>query len=139
MVPSPAPTLSSRMDLATWPTLRAFFASAFLHRTRDDWTEIFIGTDSCCVPVLGPLEVDAHGLSSIEPGHSVSEEGSTPAPAPRLTRTPARGVAEWQDGETFTISPGRDTRDVMKEAGLAGEVEALVREGVMGAPKDSKL
>ncbi|KAL8287302.1 hypothetical protein RQP46_003754 [Phenoliferia psychrophenolica] len=140
LIPSPAPTPTSRFDIDTWPTLRSFFEAAFLHRTRDDWTSIYIGTDSCCVPVLSPLEVDSHGLSSIEPGNTVSEEGSTPVPAPTLSRTPARGVKDWQDSDTFVIVPGRDTRDVMREAGLGGEVEKLVKDGVMGASKkDSKL
>ena len=139
LIPSPVPTASTRLDIDTWPELRTFFEAAFRHRTRDDWTSIYIGTDACCVPVLTPVEVDSEGLSSIEPGNTVDEEGSTPVPTPRLSRTPARSVKEWQEGETFIISPGRDTRDVMKEAGLGDEVEALVKEGVMGASKESKL
>ncbi|KAK4700592.1 alpha-methylacyl-CoA racemase, partial [Phenoliferia sp. Uapishka_3] len=141
LIPSPTPTLDSRANLDTWPTLRSFFTSAFLLRTRDEWTSIFIGTDSCCVPVLSPLEVDANGLSHIEPGSSVSKNGSTPVPTPRLSVTPANGVEEWQEPKDFTIVPGRDSSTVLREVGLGGgELKTLVKEGVVGtAGRNSKL
>ena len=40
--------------------LRARFAEAFATRTRDEWAEVFAGTDACVTPVLAFGEVAAH-------------------------------------------------------------------------------
>ncbi|KAM0745997.1 CoA-transferase family III [Meredithblackwellia eburnea MCA 4105] len=132
LIPKPTPTPDSQHDRDTWPTLSSFFTSAFQQRTRDEWSSIYVGTDSCCVPVLEPTEVDADGLSALEPGHKVSEDGSTPAPAPLLTRTPARSVGIWQDTETFYLDPGTATKEVMLAAGFSeAEIEDLIQDGAV--------
>ena len=37
------------------------FATVFLEKTRDEWAEIFYGTDACCVPVLNAIEAERAG------------------------------------------------------------------------------
>lgn len=118
-------------------------ASAFLLKSRQEWTSIFIGTESCCVPVLSKEEVDSEGRGIDEPGVSLSEEevegGGVPSPAPRLSRTPAR--AKGKIDEVF-LEPGKDTRDVLKEAGLGDEVDKLVKARAISTgdePVKSKL
>jgi len=60
-------------------------------RTRDEWADIFYGTDACCVPVLNIEEAAAHphnvarGSFAPTPGREGKFE---PAPAPKLSRTP---------------------------------------------------
>ena len=39
---------------------KARFASIFLTKTRDEWADIFYGTDACCVPVLNLEEAAVH-------------------------------------------------------------------------------
>ncbi|GJN90276.1 hypothetical protein Rhopal_003278-T1 [Rhodotorula paludigena] len=131
-IPSPPPSASDQLDRSTWPALTAFLAAGFRTRTRDDWTSIFLGTDACCVPVLNRHEVDAHGRGPGEPGRTLSDEvaqdgGGVPAPAPKLVRTPAQG----EHGESLLMVPGKDTADVLRDAGLEHEVQELVRAGAV--------
>ncbi|ORY64756.1 CoA-transferase family III domain-containing protein [Leucosporidium creatinivorum] len=136
LIPSPPPTPSQQMDRDSWPALATFLTTAFRSKTRAEWSSIFMGTDSCCVPVLGREEVDSQGVGVDEPGVELSEEarggdGGVPAPAPRLTRTPAREAGSLQEGEGYFLSPGRDSRSVLVDAGLEKQVERLVREKVV--------
>ncbi|CPZ95391.1 Probable fatty-acid-CoA racemase Far [Mycobacteroides abscessus] len=41
-----------QLDKARYPEMRKMFDDAFKTKTRDEWTEIFIGTDACVSPVL---------------------------------------------------------------------------------------
>ncbi|GAA5921936.1 hypothetical protein JCM1841_005003 [Sporobolomyces salmonicolor] len=136
LVPSPAPSPADQLDRTTWPALSTFLAAAFRSKTRQEWTDLFLGTESCCVPVLSQHEVDSEGRGPGEPGVALSERaqasggGGIPAAAPRLTRTPAAASGATR-GEVF-LEPGRDTRDVLREAGeLADEVERLAKAGVV--------
>ena len=40
------------MDRSGWPRLRARFTEVIASRSRDEWAEIFAGTDACVTPVL---------------------------------------------------------------------------------------
>ncbi|SHL11889.1 CoA-transferase family III [Pseudonocardia thermophila] len=83
--------LPSRADAASWPTLRARFAAAFLTRTRDGWAEVFAGTDACVTPVLSLREVVAHPhIAARSTLLAPDGRGPQAAPAPRFSRTPAR-------------------------------------------------
>jgi alpha-methylacyl-CoA racemase len=80
--------LPDRDDRANWPRLKKLFADIFVTRTRDEWAEIFDGSDACVTPVLSFTEAPAHP-------HNVAREtfveafGVTqPSPAPRFSRTP---------------------------------------------------
>jgi len=118
--------------------------AAFLLKSRQEWTSIFIGTESCCVPVLSKEEVDSEGRGIDEPGVSLSEDeiegGGVPSPAPKLIRTPAKAGEGKIDG--VFLEPGKDTRDVLKEAGLGDEVDKLIKARAISAgdePVKSKL
>jgi alpha-methylacyl-CoA racemase len=81
--------LPAQNDRSGWPILRARFTEAIIGKTRDEWTEIFAGTDACVTPVLSFDEVAAHphmaGRESV-----ITLDGVTQAaPAPRFSRTPA--------------------------------------------------
>ncbi|WP_153455564.1 CaiB/BaiF CoA transferase family protein, partial [Streptomyces smaragdinus] len=47
-------------DLARWDELRTLIADTFRTRTRDEWTEVFDGSDACVAPVLSLREAPAH-------------------------------------------------------------------------------
>jgi len=71
-----------------WPALRAAFAAAFLTRTRDEWAEVFAGTDACVTPVLS-LEEAPDGEHLAARGTLVRDGRAVrPAAAPRFSRTP---------------------------------------------------
>jgi alpha-methylacyl-CoA racemase len=76
-------------DRARWPEMKALFEKTFRARTRDEWVEVFEGSDACFAPVLSFSESrrDPHNLSRKS---SIELKGvEQPAPAPRFSRTPA--------------------------------------------------
>jgi alpha-methylacyl-CoA racemase len=82
-----------QMDTARWPDLKERFAAVFKTRTRDEWMEVFDGTDACVAPVLELDEVEAYPQNASR-GSFVEVGGVVqPAPAPRLSRTPGRVAA----------------------------------------------
>lgn len=47
-------------DREKWPVLRRLIAEKFRARTRDEWTNLFTGTDACVAPVLTFAEAARH-------------------------------------------------------------------------------
>ena len=79
--------IPSPLTRADWPGLRVRLEALFRSRTRDDWTALLQGTDSCYAPVLALGEVadDPHHRAR---GSFVNVDGVVqPAPAPRFSRT----------------------------------------------------
>ena len=54
-----AEDVPDRDDRSMWPALRELFTGMFASRTRDDWAEVFAGTDSCVTPVLTVAEAES--------------------------------------------------------------------------------
>ncbi len=82
------PALSGdHLDSSNWPAIRERLAAAFAERTRDEWSQLFAGTDCCVAPVLTMREAreNAHNR---ERGVFVEVDGRLqPAPAPRFSVT----------------------------------------------------
>ena len=81
-----------------WPATRAAFEAAFRTRSRDDWAELFAGTDACVTPVLSLEEAPAGGHLAARGTLHTDGGAVRPAPAPRFARTPG-AVAGDRDGE----------------------------------------
>ncbi|MEV5972397.1 CaiB/BaiF CoA-transferase family protein [Streptomyces sp. NPDC051921] len=95
----------ARRDLARWPELRTAVAERFRTRTRDEWTEVFAGSDACVAPVLSLREAPGHPHLAAR-GTFVEHAGLVqPAPAPRFSATPG-GL---RSGPAL---PGADTDEV---------------------------
>jgi alpha-methylacyl-CoA racemase len=113
--------LPAQNDQARWPEMRARFTEVFKARTRDEWTQIFDGTDACVAPVLGLGEAPAHPHATARTGF-VDVGGLTqPAPAPRFSRTAAETPAP-------PVRPGEHTEATLAEIGLSAEEIADLRE-----------
>ncbi|MGO9929996.1 MAG: CaiB/BaiF CoA transferase family protein [Mycobacterium sp.] len=82
----------NQLDVASYPQMRDLFAERFAGRTRDEWTQVFAGTDACVNPVLtwGEAATNEHlnARSTLITAHGVEQA----APAPRFSRTPAGPV-----------------------------------------------
>ncbi len=82
----------SQLDIGSYQRMYDLFAERFASRTRDEWTEIFLGTDACVTPVLTWREAAANdhikARSTVITAHGVDQA----APAPRFSRTPAGPV-----------------------------------------------
>jgi alpha-methylacyl-CoA racemase len=83
------------MARSNWPQIEETLSRTFKKRTRDQWREVFDGTDACVTPVLEPHEVwnEPH-IADRHPGG-----GARKVPAvPVFSRTPARmGVLDLSD------------------------------------------
>jgi len=79
--------LPAQMDARHWPATKERFQEIFLQRSRDEWMEVFDGTDACVSPVLTPEEAaeDPHNVSraTFQKIAGVLQAG----PAPRFSRT----------------------------------------------------
>src|SRR5215469_468802 len=103
--------LPAQMDMARWPTLRERFAETFATRTRDEWADVFAGTDACVAPVLSPAEAPSHPHNTAR-GTFTDVGGLTqPAPAPRFDRTAV-------DKPAPPRRAGADTDEVLGAEGL---------------------
>ena len=82
------PADGDRNDPSSWPALRQRIADAFATRTRDEWTEVFAGSDACVAPVLGL----GRGDPAPAPRSPAARSSSTPASCnrPRRRASPAR-------------------------------------------------
>ena len=92
--------LPKQTDPEGWPVLTARFAAVFRTRTRDEWVEVFAGTDACFAPVLTIAEVPAHPHVAARKVFTDYQEARYPSPAPRFSRTPgAIRLAPPQPGQ----------------------------------------
>lgn len=79
-----ATTMPAQTDAAGWSRWREVLTATFATKTRDEWAQLFDGTDACVTPVLTPWEAPHHP-------HAVGREAFVdvdgvmmPAPAPRF-------------------------------------------------------
>ena len=117
--------LPDQYDRSGWPVLRERFTAAFAQRSRDEWAQVFAGTDACVAPVLGLGEAPAHP-------HALAREAfievgglTQPAPAPRFSRSAVGTPAP-------PPRPGADTDAILAELGCtAAEIAAMRAAGTV--------
>jgi len=107
-------TLPAREKREHWATIREALARAFRQRSREEWTQVFRGSDACVTPVLELSESSSHEHMTAR-GSVTRIQGTTqPAPAPRLSRTPGRIRA--------TPAEPRTAADVLRDWGVEPSV-----------------
>jgi alpha-methylacyl-CoA racemase len=83
------PADTPQWDQSAWPELKDRIAAIVRGRTRDEWCEVFDGTEACVAPVLAPGEVPSHPHTAAR-GTVIELNGVPQAQAaPRFSRTPA--------------------------------------------------
>lgn len=83
---------AAQYDPRTWPALRVRLSDTFATRPRDEWAEVFDGSDACVTPVLSFTEATTHP-HLVARGTLVKADGVVQAaPAPRFSRTRAPGI-----------------------------------------------
>jgi alpha-methylacyl-CoA racemase len=103
--------------------LRALLADTIRQRTRDEWAEVFAGSDACVAPVLSFTEAREHPHLQARQTYVERDGVVQPAPAPRFSRTPA----------TLDRPPsraGQHTREALTDWGIE-DVEALLAAGTV--------
>ncbi len=115
----------ARSGLEQWQKDRAWLTETFKTRTRDEWCEIFEGSDACVAPVLDFTEAPLHP-------HNVARETYVdiggvvqPAPAPKFSRTVC-------DTPEIPHAEGADTVDILGDFGFDdAEIETLRDRGAI--------
>jgi len=114
-VPSP-------YDPADWDQCRRYLTAAFASKTRDEWAQLFDGTDACVTPVLTLAEAPGHRHNIARGGYPVVDGMPAAAPAPRFSSQPGPVVA----GRSAQAG-----RELLTAAGFsAAEISELVASGV---------
>ncbi len=109
-----------------WPELRQRLGAVFAEKGRDEWVDVFAGTDACIQPVLDMEEAPGHPHLAAR-GTFVEHGGVVqPAPAPRFSTSP---------GAIHAAPPvnGQEPDDVLADWGFdAGEIAELRAAGAVG-------
>lgn len=114
-------------DQSLWAERSARLEALFATRARDEWARLFEGVDACVTPVLSPGEAVNHPHARARNSFVAFEGAEIPAPAPRLSATPASIAAP-------APLPGADSRAILAEAGHDDEtISALIEAGAVGA------
>ncbi len=110
----PADAFPAQMSRDQWPDYSRRVAEVIRTRTRDDWMNVFDGTDACVAPVLSMDEAPKHHHNA-ERKTFVEAFGVTqPGPAPRFSRT-----AGAVNGVPAVA--GRSSQDVLTSWAIAPE------------------
>ena len=88
-----ADEVPNQMDIAAYPQLRKILSERFATKTRDEWSEIFAGTDACVTPVLTWTEAAKNEHLAARSTLVQANGADQAAPAPRFSRTPSGPVA----------------------------------------------
>jgi alpha-methylacyl-CoA racemase len=106
------PEFANQNDKAQWPRLKERLAAVIRTRTRDEWAEIFDGTDACVAPILSLGEAPNHAHTAARKTFVERDGVVQPAPAPRFSRTEA-------DIQRPPAHAGQHTDEVLAEWGVA--------------------
>ena len=111
--------------------MRERFTEIFSTKTRQEWCEIFDGTDACVTPVLSLSEATEHPHNVANDVFLQNSDGThEPAPAPKLARTPGR------PNDTRQPRPGEHTSEALQECGYSQDsIDELQRDGVIYCEK----
>jgi alpha-methylacyl-CoA racemase len=119
-----AKDLPPQHDRKGWPALRKVFGETFRKKSRDEWCQVFEGSDACFAPVLTFSEARAHPHNVARRTFTQAGKVDQPAPAPRFSRTP--GAIRRAPPER-----GQGGADALRDWGFsASEVESLKNKGV---------
>jgi alpha-methylacyl-CoA racemase len=89
--------LPAQWDRSRWTELRAALAAAIRSRSRDEWAQVFAGTDACVTAVLTYDEALAHPHLTARGTFTRVAGADQPMPAPRFSRTPASSPCDSID------------------------------------------
>ncbi len=115
----PEADIARQNDRAEWPEMHQRYEQHFKLKTRDEWMQIFVGSDACVSPVLSFEEAPSHEHNQQRQVFKNTEFEAMPAP--RFDRTPA-----VSPGTPATA--GGDTEELLSDLGYDAAQLAKLRE-----------
>ena len=79
---------SDQMNKELWPEFKKIISSRVILKTRDEWMDIFSGSDACVTPVLDMEESKNHHHNVSRNAFVEMDGFNQPAPSPRFSNTP---------------------------------------------------
>lgn len=121
----PEKYIAEQNNQAIWPELKTALTQAFKTKTRDEWVDLFEGSDACVAGILTLKEAAEHPHNKAR-GTYVEVNGQTqPAPAPRFSRSQS-------DTPKPSSAEGADTKAVLGEWGFDDDaIASLEQAGVL--------
>lgn len=108
-----------------WPQHRRIIADRFATRSRDEWAQVFEGSDACVAPVLSLREAPGHPHLRARGTFVDTPAGPLPGVAPRFSGTPT-------PAPTPPRAAGADTIAHLAGHGFTTEeVDALLAAGAV--------
>jgi alpha-methylacyl-CoA racemase len=105
------PAHGARIVEHEWPALKLELAVIFRTKTRDEWCDLFAGSDACVTPVLTLAEAALHPHNRARQAFIEVGGLQQNAPAPRFSRT----VPQFPRAPANT---GSDTQAVLADWGI---------------------
>ena len=81
------PKFQDQHNKELWPELKAIIGDKIKEKTRDEWADIFDGSDACVAPVLSLSEAPDHYHMKARNSFIEVDGVIQPAPAPRFSDT----------------------------------------------------
>ena len=126
LLPLDAHFIGAQYEKNLWPRMREEIATMFRQKTRDQWAEVFAGTDACVTPVLSFAEARQHPHAVARQAYVNVGQFERPAPSPRFSASPT-AVAAPPDKTTL------DPSAILARFGISeSDAEALVKSGIVG-------
>jgi alpha-methylacyl-CoA racemase len=95
-----ASDVPNQLDEGAFPEVHTLFAQKFASKTRDEWTQIFVGTDACVTPVLTWREAARNDHLQARSTMVTANGVDQAAPAPRFSPTPPGPIGAPPQGTT---------------------------------------
>ncbi len=122
-----AEAFGGQNDPKKWAKQHERLEAVFAAKTRDEWADIFGGTDACVTPVLTYLEAADHPQNKARGGHIKSGPYIHPRPAPGFDSTKLKVP-------THIPQPGSATKDVLATLGYdSTKIDTLLADNIIKA------
>jgi alpha-methylacyl-CoA racemase len=95
-----ADEVPSQFEIGAYPDMHKIFTERFASKTRDEWADVFAGTDACVTPVLTWTEAAENEHLRARSTMMENDGVEQAAPAPRFSRTPSGPVGAPPKGAT---------------------------------------
>jgi len=121
----PSQYIQDQHNTEKWPEMKATFIETFKTKTREQWADIFEGSDACVAPVLNFKEAVDHPHNQARGTYIDINGVQQPAPAPQFSRTVC-------DKPSAPRAEGSDTLEVLNDWGFSSaEIDSLKQSGAL--------